>query len=298
MSCRCTDDPSGIAQLPLPALWLDPEGRIGLLNARARLLLNVAAAETAPLEPATATPVWLQDELARFSDLAELEYNFERELVAGHTLRWFNILVRRMAGVPGDSAGTMVLFIDITAQKSLEKLLHQIRGDLEAEVAGRTTELARANASLRGYIEECKRSSVALQKLSSAVEQTADHVIITDRNGVIEYVNPAFEKLTGFSNAEVLGQTPRLLKSGQHPPKFFQKLWETILAGTVFRADFINRKKNGELYTEEKTIAPIKDDHGRITHFVSVGRNVAGPRQPEAGSTAIASNPNLTVKEL
>src|SRR6185369_8972923 len=99
------------------------------------------------------------------------------------------------------------------SEKGLEKLVRQIRRDWEMQVEERTAELAWANSSLRTYIDECKQSALALKKLSSAVEQTADHVIITDQNGVIEYVNPAFEKLTGFTLAEAVGQTPRLVKS-------------------------------------------------------------------------------------
>ncbi len=112
-----------------------------------------------------------------------------------------------------------------------------------------------------------------MKKLSSADGQAADHVIITDKHGIIEYVNPAFEKLTGFSLREAVGHIPRLVKSTHHPPEFFRNLWMSILAGGVFRAEFINQKKNGELYRVEKTITPIKDEHGRITHFVSVGRS-------------------------
>lgn len=123
-------------------------------------------------------------------------------------------------------------------------------------------------------ITERKRSEEALLKLSSAVEQTADNVIITDREGIIEYVNPAFEKITGYSRDEVTGRTPRLLKSGKHDQAFYEKVWNTILSGNTYRDDFINRKKNGDLYYEEKTITPIKNAEGQITHFVSTGKDI------------------------
>ncbi|MFA6986121.1 MAG: EAL domain-containing protein [Arenimonas sp.] len=119
-----------------------------------------------------------------------------------------------------------------------------------------------------------KASEKALRQLSGAVEQTADHVIITDRNGVIEYVNAAFEKTTGYAKEEVLGKTPRLMKSDKLNAAFYQRLWRTILAGEVFRAEFINKKKNGDNYHEEKTITPIRDANGVITHFVSTGRDI------------------------
>jgi len=113
-----------------------------------------------------------------------------------------------------------------------------------------------------------------LFKLSSAIEQTADSVVITDLNGTIEYVNPAFERTTGFSREEVLGKTPGVVKSGKHDGAFYKTLWNTILRGEVFRAVIVNRRKNGSLYYEEKTITPLRNAEGRITHFVSTGKDV------------------------
>jgi len=112
------------------------------------------------------------------------------------------------------------------------------------------------------------------QQLSSAIEQTADSVMITDRHGIIEYVNPAYEQITGFSHEEALGKTPSLVKSGKHEPAFYEQVWKTILDGRAFQGLFINRRKNGELYYEQKTITPLKDTHGHITHFVSTGKNI------------------------
>jgi len=119
-----------------------------------------------------------------------------------------------------------------------------------------------------------KGTEQLLATLSSAVEQTADHVIITDTNGVIEYVNRAFEDLTGYSREEAVGKTPRILKSGQHGAAFYERLWKTILSGDVFRGVLINRTKDGRRYYEAKTITPIKDRTGRITHFVSTGKDI------------------------
>jgi len=128
---------------------------------------------------------------------------------------------------------------------------------------------------------ESKQAEATLKKLSSAVEQTADNVIITDRDGSIQYVNPAFERFTGYTKEEITGSTPRVVKSGEHKPQFFENLWETILGGKVFRAEFINRKKNGELYYEEKTISPLRDDQGNITHFISTGRDITERKHAE-----------------
>lgn len=123
-------------------------------------------------------------------------------------------------------------------------------------------------------ITDRKESEAQLTKLSRAVEQTADSIMITDKNGLIEYVNPAFEKLTSYSRREVIGKTPTFLKSGKHPLTFYECLWKTILGGEVFYAEFVNRRKDGQHYYQSETITPIKDSTGNVTHFVSSGRDI------------------------
>ena len=123
-------------------------------------------------------------------------------------------------------------------------------------------------------ITERKQTEVERHKLARAVEQTADPVIITDLGGIVEYVNPAFERVTGYERDEILGRTPSVLRSGRHDDDFYRRLWETILGGATFREVFINRRKDGTLYYEEKTITPLKDGHGRITHFISTGKDI------------------------
>ena len=108
----------------------------------------------------------------------------------------------------------------------------------------------------------------------NAVEQTADSVVITDRRGVITYVNPGFTHTTGFSADEALGRTPRILKSGKHPPEFYRDLWATVASGRPYNGLIINRKRSGELYSSQQSICPIRDKSGRITHYVSVLRDV------------------------
>ncbi len=130
-------------------------------------------------------------------------------------------------------------------------------------------------------ITEQKRNLITLKKLSNAVKQTADSVIITDKEGTIEYVNPAFEKTTGYSRSEALGKTPRLLKSQKHPANFYINLWNTILSGQSYRGTIINKKKNGEIYWSEQTITPMKDESGNITNFVSVLKDITERKQKE-----------------
>lgn len=100
-----------------------------------------------------------------------------------------------------------------------------------------------------------------------------DAVILTDPQSRIQHVNPAFEKLTGYSLAELVGLTPALLKSGRHEADFYRGLWAAIGAGRDFQAIFVNRKKSGETYFEDKIIRPLFDSAGRITHYVSFGRD-------------------------
>ena len=123
-------------------------------------------------------------------------------------------------------------------------------------------------------ITDHKRDQIMLEKLAVAVRRTADMVVITDKDGKIEYVNPAFEAQTGYKAEEAVGQTPRLLKSGQQDQSFYERLWKTILSGEVFRGILINKKKDGRLYYSEKTITPIKDEHGVITDFVSNDKDI------------------------
>jgi two-component system, cell cycle sensor histidine kinase and response regulator CckA len=123
---------------------------------------------------------------------------------------------------------------------------------------------------------ELQRQSAeqSLRKLSCAVEQSGDTIMITNSDGVIEYVNPAFEKLTGYSSQEAVGQTPAILSSGQQPPAIYRELWETISIGNVYNNILVKRKKNGELYYVDENISPIRDAKGTITHFVSNGRDL------------------------
>jgi len=120
-----------------------------------------------------------------------------------------------------------------------------------------------------------------LGRLSSAIEQTADSVMVTNRQGVIEYVNPAFEQMTGYTREETVGRTPRILNSGRQSQKFYETLWTAILAGRAYRTMTVNRRKDGTLYDEDQTITPIRDEAGAITHFISTGRDVTQRRRTQ-----------------
>jgi PAS domain S-box-containing protein len=130
-------------------------------------------------------------------------------------------------------------------------------------------------------VTQRKRAADTVRQLSRIVEQTEDTVVVTDHSGLIEYVNPSFERLTGFTKEDALGKTPRVLKSGIHNHFFYQNLWETVLRGEVFQGQIANRKKNGELLYEVKTITPLRDTDGRITHFVATGKDITRHKQDE-----------------
>jgi PAS domain S-box-containing protein len=117
------------------------------------------------------------------------------------------------------------------------------------------------------------------QQLARAVEQTGDSILITDKRGIIEYVNPAFEKITGYPAAEVLGRKPNILKSEEHGDDFYRELWAKLNSGDTFWGTIVNRKKSGDLFWSEQTISPVKDPAGKTTHFVSVLKDVTARRK-------------------
>jgi nitrogen fixation negative regulator NifL len=120
-----------------------------------------------------------------------------------------------------------------------------------------------------------------LRLQAAALESAANAIVITDLAGTVVWVNLAFERLTGYAPAEIIGQNTRLLKSGQQNPFFYQQLWQTILSGRVWQGRLVNRRKDGTFYTEEQTITPVRDEHGAVTHFVAVKRDVTEQRRAE-----------------
>src|ERR1700722_5194021 len=117
--------------------------------------------------------------------------------------------------------------------------------------------------------------------LSRVVEQTADSVVLTDTQGVIQYVNPAFEATTGYCKDEALGKTPRILKSGLHDAEFYRQMWAQFTHGLAFKGMVINRKKTGELFWAQQTITSMRDESGHLTHFVSVSQDITELRKKQ-----------------
>ena len=114
-------------------------------------------------------------------------------------------------------------------------------------------------------ISERKRAEAERSRLVTAIEQSGEGVMVTDTAGSIEYVNPAFARITGYSREEVLGKNPKFLRSDKQDTAFYQRLWATILKGEIWRGELINRRKDGTLYAEEMTIAPVRNPSGEVT---------------------------------
>ncbi|MGC8660046.1 MAG: PAS domain-containing sensor histidine kinase, partial [Desulfomonilaceae bacterium] len=216
-------------------------------------------------------------------------------LQKGLTIVFANTRLYEMLGYePGELEGKQHWIIyhpdyqDITRQRALarirgEKVVAQYEVNLQRKDGScfRGEILARA-VTVQGEpgvqvwirdVTERAKSEQAQKLLATAVEQATENIIITDPAGQIEYVNPAFEAITGYSREEAIGKTPNLLVSGYHDKKFYQDMWHTISRGEIWRGQFVNKRKDGSLYQEDTVISPVLDSAGQIVNFVSVGRD-------------------------
>lgn len=167
----------------------------------------------------------------------------------------------------GTPLGIVSVVRDISRQKEAEKKLQMHQEELEELVKERTL-------SLEQEIEEREKIAEYSKKLSQAVEASPVSVVITDKDGNIEYVNRKFCELTQYDISEVISQNPRVLKSGKHEDRFYEELWQTIKSGKEWHGEFCNKKKDGSLFWERASIGPIKNAQGEITHFVGVKEDI------------------------
>lgn len=165
------------------------------------------------------------------------------------------------------------------SEGDLSRPLPALRDD-EFGYLGRTFEHMRR--TLLADIRQREQDAAELRKLSKALEQSANAVIITDANGVIEYTNPQFTVTTGYRQAEVMGRKPRMWKSTRTPPEQHRALWETILAGRPWEGELVNTRKNGELYLAAVSISPVCDEHGDITHYIAIESDISERRRIES----------------
>lgn len=201
--------------------------------------------------------------------------------IVGRPLGWFlhpadrEAITRRLSDIANEPGGCFTAIVRARTQTAWRPI--ELTAQLVLELAGAIAiTFHELNPSvLNGPALPARtQAEDALEKLSLAIEQTADSVVITDRDGVIEYVNPAFQEMTGYSRHQVIGGNPRILQSGVHNHEFYERLWNTILSGRTFRSVMTNRRQDGSLYDEDQTITPIRGADGAITHFVSTGRDI------------------------
>jgi PAS domain S-box-containing protein len=155
--------------------------------------------------------------------------------------------------------------------------------DLGRTKAQLVTELAQLRQRIAGLEASESHQQTEAAPLRAALNAAVNAIVMTDRDGIIQWVNPAFCDLTGYAAAEAVGKDLReLVKSGRHDPAFYRNLWETILSGRVWRGETINRRKDGSLYTEEQAITPVRDAQGEITHFIAVKQDITERKRAEA----------------
>lgn len=167
------------------------------------------------------------------------------------------------------------------------RVLYGLRGDettIPIEVA-LSTSVDESGAYTICIIREAATrllTDATLRLQAAALGVSANAIVITTRDGIITWANPAFATLTGYSLEEVIGRKTSLLRSGVHDDTFYANIWSTVLAGDVWRGDIINRRKDGSLYVEEQTISPVPDEHGNINHFIAIKQDATEKRQNEA----------------
>ena len=136
------------------------------------------------------------------------------------------------------------------------------------------------------------QDKIRLQRV--ALESAANAIVITDTNGVIEWVNPAFTTLTGWTAEEAIGDTPRILRSGNHGGAFYKRMWQQLNAGEIWRGEMFNRRKDGTIYPEEQTITPVRDENGKIAHFVAIKQDISERKKQEEQIRFLALHDTLT----
>ncbi len=154
------------------------------------------------------------------------------------------------------------------------------------------------SVSLVTDITERIQTEVEIRKLSRAVEQSMVSIIITDANGNIEYGNPEFTKISGYSLNEVLGKNPKIFQSGKTNREIYKAMWESIISGNEWRGEFLNKKKNGELYWEYISISPIKDELGEITHFLAIKEDITEKKQKDEQLKESLKEKEIMLREI
>lgn len=253
---------------------LDRQGRIVDINPAAQSLIGRNATEAIGRPADQVLAAW-PDLVRQYRTVVDTYASIT--IIDGQSQRFYDLRISPLRDQQGELAGRVIVLRNLTASKETEMALQAHQRKLEAQ-------------------------NVELHRLSEAVKQSANAVLITDLDGNIEYVNPSFEQATGYTFAEAVGQNPRILKSGKQSDDFYRELWETITAGKEWQGQFHNRRKDGILYWEQATISPIHDQHGQMTSFVAVKEDITARKQTEEAlvrmlelSQVLATTRNLDI---
>ncbi|MDN7134284.1 putative bifunctional diguanylate cyclase/phosphodiesterase [Pseudidiomarina terrestris] len=223
-----------------------------------------------------------------------------------HSSDWY--LLERLPWVPLSLLMLLLLVVGVALWWGLQRLVvrpaEQLAfavsqfGDGDASTAPLPTRLPNEFGVLaqrfKLAIRERRKRETQLRKLSAAVEQANESIMITDLDGKIEYVNPAFERTTGYSAAEIIGENPRILSSGRTPEEDYQQLWSNLVEGEIWQGELYNRTKQGQEFREWATVSPLRDEHGRITHYLASKTNITERVEAEAKVEYLAYYDALT----
>ncbi len=261
---------------------LDPEGRFAYVSPSVETVLGYRPEElidrkyVRELWPETKRQA-LEREARGIVAARQEFFRFENPMVTrdGRVL-WISTYGVPMLDESGHLRGYRGSNMDITERKRFQD---------EQERLLNESEIARKD--LLCTLDAQRRAEAELAKLVSAVEQVDEAIVITDPDGTIGYVNPAFTRITGYEREEALGQNPRILKSGEHDQAYYRQLWETISKGRTWEGRLNNRRRDGTICTEQATISPVRDESGRIVNYVAVKRDITEHLRAEQESARL-----------
>lgn len=193
------------------------------------------------------------------------------------------------------SFGTKLNLLHIQSHKSTDLIISHKNGQ-ELIVRFKATAME-DGTGIFAFITDItarRKNEIQLKKLSSAVKQSASSIMITDKNGIIEYVNPKFREVTGYRKSEIIGQTPNILSTNETPAERYRDLWNTILTGKDWHGETFNRTKSGAFYWSLMSISPIMDDDGEISHFISVSEDISEQKSQQLKMEKLALYDPLT----
>jgi PAS domain S-box-containing protein len=275
-----------LKNLAVGVIVCDAQGRFVFFNAEAERILGVGARSVDPAEWSATYGCYLPDmvtpypsgQLALTLAMRGTEAPHQLVFIKNHRRPagiWIDVSASPLRDNEGVLSGAVVLISDVSVPENLLRSHAAVEAFLKPDAEGREP----GDDGQDLLSDRFALFRTMYQQLARVVEQTGDSILITDKRGIIEYVNPAFEQITGYSAAEVLGRKPGIMKSGEHDAGFYRDLWATLKSGQTFQGTIINRKKSGDLFWSDQTISPIKDQAGQTTHFVSVLKDMTARRR-------------------